>query len=92
MGGWGHKPIITKANGYFSNTGGETLFIGMVLLANDTGLGVEVRIQDTWAPVGVQMARGLEVVLPPLPAGLYRISVSINGINIHSQGWGDPSL
>ncbi|KAI5941136.1 Fibrocystin [Manis javanica] len=81
------NPVIVSLSRNRSNiAGGETLFIGMVLLANDTGLGVEVHIQDTWAPVGVQMARGLEVVLPPLPAGLYRISVSINGINIHSQG------
>lgn len=59
----------------------------MAFLVNYTDLDMEVHIQDTVALVHVHMARGLEVVLPPLPAGLHRISVSINGVSIRSQGW-----
>jgi hypothetical protein len=62
------------------------LFLGMALLVNYTDLDIEVRVQDTLAQVQAQTALGLEVVLPPLLAGLHRISVSINGISIHSEG------
>ncbi|XP_044913578.1 fibrocystin isoform X7 [Felis catus] len=78
--------IISLSRNTSSIAGGETLFIGMALLVNYTDLDVEVCIQDTVALVHVQMARGLEVVLPPLPVSLHRISVSINGISIRSQG------
>ncbi|XP_029801305.1 fibrocystin [Suricata suricatta] len=81
------NPVIISLNRNRSSiTGGETLFVGMALLVNYTDLDVEVRIQDTVALVHVQMAQGLEVVLPPLPVGLHRISVSINGVSIRSQG------
>ncbi|KAK2113845.1 Fibrocystin, partial [Saguinus oedipus] len=66
--------------------GGETLVIGVALLVNYEDLEVEVYIQDALAPVHIQAAWGLEVTLPPLPAGLHRISVSINGVSIRSQG------
>lgn len=69
-----------------SHTGGESLFIGMVLLVDYTDLDVEVHIQDSLARVHEKTAQGLEVVLPPLPTGLHRISVSINGVSIRSQG------
>ncbi|GAB5571604.1 fibrocystin isoform X1 [Prionailurus iriomotensis] len=78
--------IISLSRNTSSTAGGETLFIGMALLVNYTDLDVEVCIQDTVALVHVQMARGLEVVLPPLPVSLHRISVSINGVSIRSQG------
>ncbi|XP_053078676.1 fibrocystin isoform X8 [Acinonyx jubatus] len=78
--------IISLSRNTSSIAGGETLFIGMALLVNYTDLDVEVCIQDTVALVHVQMARGLEVVLPPLPVSLHRISVSINGVSIRSQG------
>ncbi|XP_014638035.1 PREDICTED: fibrocystin [Ceratotherium simum simum] len=81
------NPVITSLSRNRSNiAGGETLFLGMALLVNYTDLDVEVHIQDTLAPVHVQMAQGLEVVLPSLPAGLHRISVSINGVSVCSQG------
>lgn len=60
----------------------------MALLVNYTDLDVDVHVQDAMAPAHVQMPQGLEVVLPPLPAGLHRISVSINGFHVRSQGWG----
>ncbi|XP_019312940.2 fibrocystin [Panthera pardus] len=78
--------IMSLSRNTSSIAGGETLFIGMALLVNYTDLDVEVCIQDTVALVHVQMARGLEVVLPPLPVSLHRISVSINGVSIRSQG------
>ncbi|XP_007934471.1 fibrocystin [Orycteropus afer afer] len=78
--------IVSLSRNRSSLAGGETLFIGMVLLENYTELEVKVHIQDSWAPLHVHTAQGLEVVLPPLPAGLHRISVSINGVSIHSQG------
>ncbi|KAF0885311.1 PKHD1 protein, partial [Crocuta crocuta] len=78
--------IISLSRNRSSIAGGETLFIGMALLVNYTDLDVAVRIQDTVALVRVHMAQGLEVVLPPLPVSLHRISVSINGISIRSQG------
>lgn len=68
------------------NTGGETLFIGMAQLVDYSDMNVEVHIQDSLAPVHTRTAQGLEVGLPPMPAGLHRVSVSINGISIHSQG------
>ncbi|XP_070370876.1 fibrocystin isoform X2 [Equus asinus] len=81
------NPVITSLSRNWSSiAGGETLFIGMALLVNDTDLDVQVHIQETLAPVHAQVAQGLEVVLPLLPAGLHRISVSINGVNISSQG------
>ncbi|XP_054554835.1 fibrocystin isoform X2 [Talpa occidentalis] len=80
------NPVIVSLSRNRSNiAGGETLFIGMMLL-NYTDLGVEVHIRDTVAYVQAQTAQGLVVVLPPLPAGLHGISVSINGVSIHSQG------
>ena len=53
---------------------------------NHTDLDAEVCVGDTRAWVQAQTAQGLEVVLPPLPAGLQGISVSINGVHIHAQG------
>ncbi|XP_004674090.1 PREDICTED: fibrocystin [Condylura cristata] len=80
------NPVIVSLSRNRSNiAGGETLFIGMMLL-NYTDLGVEVHIRDTLAHVQAQTAQGLKVLLPPLPAGLHGISVSINGVRIHSQG------
>ncbi|KAG3289625.1 PKHD1, fibrocystin/polyductin [Ictidomys tridecemlineatus] len=81
------NPMIVSLSRNQSNiAGGETLFIGMTRLLNYTDLDVEIHIQDTLAQVHAQTAQGLEVVLPPLPAGLHRISVSINGVIIRSQG------
>lgn len=57
----------------------------MALLGNYSDLDVEVHIQDTLVPAHVQMPHSLEVVLPPLPPGLHRISVSINGVSIRSR-------
>lgn len=61
----------------------------MAPLADYLDLHVEVHIQDSLARVHAETAQGLEVVLPPLPAGLHRISVSINGVSIRAQGWGE---
>ncbi|KAM9666760.1 fibrocystin [Trichechus inunguis] len=81
------NPVILSLSRNRSNlAGGDTLFIGMTLLENYTELDVEVLIQDTWARLRAQTAQGLEVVLPPMPTGLHRISVSINGVGIRSQG------
>ncbi|ELV09928.1 Fibrocystin [Tupaia chinensis] len=81
------NPMIVSLSRNRSNiAGGETLFIGMEQLVNYTDLAVEVHIQDTLAWVHALTAQGLEVLLPPQPAGLHRISVSINGFSICSQG------
>ncbi|XP_011512985.1 fibrocystin isoform X6 [Homo sapiens] len=81
------NPVIVTLSRNISNiAGGETLVIGVARLMNYTDLDVEVHVQDALAPVHTQSAWGLEVALPPLPAGLHRISVSINGVSIHSQG------
>ncbi|XP_060046033.1 fibrocystin isoform X3 [Erinaceus europaeus] len=81
------NPVINSLSRNRSNiAGGEILFIGMTFQPSYTDLNVEVRIQDTPAQVHSQTALGLEVVLPPLPAGLHEISVSINGINILAEG------
>uniref|UniRef100_A0A452TCK8 PKHD1 ciliary IPT domain containing fibrocystin/polyductin n=1 Tax=Ursus maritimus TaxID=29073 RepID=A0A452TCK8_URSMA len=81
------NPVITSLSRNRSNiAGGETLFIRMALLVNYTDLDVDVHVQDAMAPAHVQMPQGLEVVLPPLPAGLHRISVSINGFHVRSRG------
>lgn len=60
----------------------------MALLVDYANFDVEVYIRDTLAWVHEKTAQGLEVVLPSLPAGLHRISVSINGVDICSEGWG----
>ncbi|XP_058162846.1 fibrocystin isoform X2 [Dasypus novemcinctus] len=78
--------IVSLGRNRSSIAGGEILFIGMASLVNYTDLNVEVHIWDTLAQVHTQTARGLEVMLPPLPVGLHRISVSINGVSIRSQG------
>ncbi|XP_009449721.4 fibrocystin isoform X5 [Pan troglodytes] len=81
------NPVIVTLSRNISNiAGGETLVIGVARLMNYTDLDVEVHVQDALAPVHTQSAWGLEVALPPLPAGLHRISVSINGVSIRSQG------
>ncbi|KFO30384.1 Fibrocystin [Fukomys damarensis] len=81
------NPVIVSLSRNRSNiAGGETLFIGMALLENYTDLDVEIHVQHTLVQVHSQTAQGLQVVLPPLPAGLHRLSVSINGISICSQG------
>ncbi|XP_073938075.1 fibrocystin isoform X2 [Castor canadensis] len=81
------NPVVVSLSRNRSNiAGGEMLFLGMALLVNYTDLDIEVRVQDILAQVQAQTALGLEVVLPPLLAGLHRISVSINGISIHSEG------
>lgn len=58
----------------------------MTQLANYTGLDIKVYIQDSLAQIHAQTAQGLEVMLPPLPAGIYEVSVFINGISIFSRG------
>ena len=68
------------------NAGGETLFIGMARLVDYPNTGVEVHIQESPARVHAKTAQGLQVVLPPLPAGFHSVSVSIGGIGIRSQG------
>ncbi|KAB0365339.1 hypothetical protein FD754_009495, partial [Muntiacus muntjak] len=78
--------IMSLSRNGSSIAGGEILSIGMVLPVNHTDLDAEVYIGDTRAWVQAQTAQGLEVVLPPLPAGLHGISVSINGVHIHAQG------
>ncbi|KAM6181769.1 fibrocystin [Erethizon dorsatum] len=81
------NPVIVSLSRNRSNgAGGETLFIGMALLGSYADLDVEIHVQDTLVQVHTQMAQGLQVVLPPLPAGLHRLSVSINGVGIHSRG------
>ncbi|XP_051060248.1 fibrocystin [Phodopus roborovskii] len=81
------NPVIVSLSRNRSNlAGGEILFLGMTLLVNYTNLDVQVRVQDTSAQVLTQTTWGLEVVLPPLLAGIHMISVLINGISIHSQG------
>uniref|UniRef100_A0A8C0KK16 PA14 domain-containing protein n=1 Tax=Canis lupus dingo TaxID=286419 RepID=A0A8C0KK16_CANLU len=73
------NPVITSLSRNRSNiAGGDTLFIRMALLVNYTDLDVEVCIQNTLAPAHVQMPQGLEVVLPPLPAGLYSGHLILN--------------
>ncbi|XP_044927182.1 fibrocystin isoform X1 [Mustela putorius furo] len=80
------NPVIISLSRNRSNiAGGETLSIRMALLGNYSDLDVEVHIQDTLVPAHVQMPHSLEVVLPPLPPGLHRISVSINGVSIRSR-------
>ncbi|XP_074189167.1 fibrocystin isoform X5 [Rhinolophus sinicus] len=78
--------IMSLSRNRSSIAGGETLFVGMTLPGDYAHLDVEAHIQDTSAWVRAKTAQGLEVVLPPLPAGLHRISVSINGVNIQSEG------
>ncbi|XP_022437810.1 fibrocystin isoform X5 [Delphinapterus leucas] len=78
--------IVSLSRNRSSIAGGETLSIGMVLPMNHTDFDAQVHIGDTRARVRAQAAQGLEVVLPPLPAGLHGISVSINGAHIHAQG------
>uniref|UniRef100_A0A8B9YG71 PKHD1 ciliary IPT domain containing fibrocystin/polyductin n=1 Tax=Bos mutus grunniens TaxID=30521 RepID=A0A8B9YG71_BOSMU len=78
--------IVSLSRNGSSIAGGEILSIGMLLPVNHTDLDAEVRIGDTRAWVLAQTPQGLEVVLPPLPAGLHGISVSINGVHIHAQG------
>ncbi|XP_008589430.1 PREDICTED: fibrocystin-like, partial [Galeopterus variegatus] len=81
------NPVIVSLSRNRSNiAGGETLFIGMARLLDYTDLDVEVQVQNTSALVHAQTAQGLQVALPPLPAGLHRIAVSINGVTIGSQG------
>ncbi|XP_059034219.1 fibrocystin isoform X8 [Mustela lutreola] len=83
------NPVIISLSRNRSNiAGGETLSIRMALLGNYSDLDdldVEVHVQDTLVPAHVQMPHSLEVVLPPLPPGLHRISVSINGVSICSR-------
>ncbi|XP_024621685.1 fibrocystin isoform X1 [Neophocaena asiaeorientalis asiaeorientalis] len=78
--------IVSLSRNRSSIAGGETLSIGMVLPMNHTDLDAQVHIGDTRARVRAQAAQGLEVVLPPLPAGHHGISVSINGAHVHAQG------
>ncbi|XP_024413827.2 fibrocystin isoform X2 [Desmodus rotundus] len=81
------NPVITSLSRNRSNiAGGETLFIGMARLVDYPNTGVEVHIQESPARVHAKTAQGLQVVLPPLPAGFHRVSVSIGGIGIRSQG------
>ncbi|XP_036910620.1 fibrocystin isoform X3 [Sturnira hondurensis] len=81
------NPAITSLSRNRSSiAGGGTLFIGMARLADYPNMDVEVHIRDSLALVHARTAQGLEVVLPPLPAGLHRVSVSVNGISIHSEG------
>uniref|UniRef100_A0A8C3WBQ6 PKHD1 ciliary IPT domain containing fibrocystin/polyductin n=1 Tax=Catagonus wagneri TaxID=51154 RepID=A0A8C3WBQ6_9CETA len=81
------NPVIVSLSRNRSNiAGGETLSIGMALPVNYLDLDAEVHIGDTLARVLTWTAWGLEVVLPPLPAGLHGISVSINGVCIGAQG------
>ncbi|KAM8778544.1 fibrocystin isoform 3-T3 [Rhynchonycteris naso] len=81
------NPVILSLSRNRSNiAGGEALFIGMAPWVDYTRLDVEVRVRDSLARVHAKTAQGLEVALPPLPAGLHRISVTINGVSIRSQG------
>ncbi|XP_075410184.1 fibrocystin [Tenrec ecaudatus] len=81
------NPVILSLSRNSSNlAGGGSLFIGTTWLENSSELDVEVHVRDAWAQLHAQTPHGLEVVLPPLPAGLHGISVSINGISIRSQG------
>nr|XP_051711578.1 fibrocystin isoform X2 [Oryctolagus cuniculus] len=78
--------ILSLSRNQSSIAGGEALFIRMTQLVNYTDLDMQVHIQDALAEIHAQTAQGLEVVLPALPTGLYGVSVSINGVNICSQG------
>ncbi|XP_054425451.1 fibrocystin [Pteronotus mesoamericanus] len=81
------NPVITSLSRNRSSiAGGETLCIGMARLVDYPDLDVEIRIQDSLARAPARTAHGLEAVLPPLPTGLHRVSVSINGVSIRSQG------
>ncbi|XP_044531280.1 fibrocystin [Gracilinanus agilis] len=81
------NPVILSLSRSRSNTAGDqTLFIGTTSLANYTDLDVEVHIQDTLAPILKQVPQGLKVALPFLPSGWHNISVTMNGINIISEG------
>ncbi|XP_029451975.1 fibrocystin isoform X2 [Rhinatrema bivittatum] len=80
------NPVIVSLSRNISNTAGDQrLQIGMSLFDSYTNLDVEVKIQDTLAMIEEQTSHGIEVILPPLPEGLYNLSVAINGIQIHSN-------
>ncbi|KAL1771938.1 fibrocystin isoform X1 [Sigmodon hispidus] len=81
------NPVIVSLSRNRSNiAGGEILLLGVALLVNYTDLDIQIYVQHTSAQVLTQTAWGLEVVLPPLPAGVYMISAFINGVSIRSQG------
>ncbi|XP_043861087.1 fibrocystin [Dromiciops gliroides] len=81
------NPVIKSLSRNRSNTAGDqTLFIGTTSLVNYTDLDVKVHIQDVLAQILKQGPQGLEVALPPLPTGWHSISVTMNGVNISSEG------
>nr|XP_020849568.1 fibrocystin isoform X3 [Phascolarctos cinereus] len=81
------NPVIVSLSRNRSNTAGDQrLFIGTTSLVNYTDLDVKVRIQDTLTQILKQGPQGLEVALPPLPTGWHSISVTMNGVNIRSEG------
>ncbi|XP_068926682.1 fibrocystin [Petaurus breviceps papuanus] len=81
------NPVIVSLSRNKSNTAGDqTLFIGTTSLVNYTDLDMKVHIQDTLVQILKQGPQGLEVALPPLPIGWHSISVTMNGVNIRSEG------
>ncbi|KAK4823798.1 hypothetical protein QYF61_006520 [Mycteria americana] len=68
-----------------SEIGGQELQIGISQFASYRGSDIKVQIGDSWAHIQVQTDHGVNVTLPALDAGLYNVSVIINGIAITSN-------
>ncbi|XP_069461856.1 fibrocystin isoform X2 [Ambystoma mexicanum] len=77
------NPVVLSLSRNTSSTaGGQVLEIRMLRFEDYADQEVKVTVQSTLAEVKGQSSSGVQVVLPPLPIGLYNISIMISGVEI----------
>ncbi|OCT81394.1 hypothetical protein XELAEV_18028213mg [Xenopus laevis] len=77
--------IVSLSRNVSSTTGDQTLFIKVS--TDIESLELEVKVQNSVAKIKRVTSQGVEVFLPPMPPGLYNVSLIISGIIIKAEGF-----
>ncbi|NWR77383.1 PKHD1 protein, partial [Centropus unirufus] len=77
--------VISLSRNTSGIAGGQELQIGISRFASYRESDIKVQIGDSWAQIQALTDHGINVMLPALAAGLYKVSVFINGITVSSN-------
>ncbi|KAM9316372.1 fibrocystin [Gastrophryne carolinensis] len=81
------NPVIVSINPNSSSTTGGRAFINLTNFDNNNNFKIRVTMEEVILTNLNMTSRGIEVLLPQLPTGLYNLSVFINGILLGADGF-----
>ncbi|XP_078503492.1 fibrocystin [Lissotriton helveticus] len=76
--------VVSLSRNTSSIAGGEILVIELLRFDSHEDQDIKVTIESTLADIKRQTSNGIEAILPPMPIGLYNISITINGVQVNS--------